>query len=90
MNLFKYFRSRRKTADVAKERLSILIARDRIQQKEPSFLPMLQKELLEVIRKYVNIDSKDVSVAMDRDDDCEVLEINVVLPENRLQVPGYR
>ena len=56
MGLFDYFRDNRKSADVAKERLSILIARDRIQRDQPSFLPMLQKELLEVINKYVNID----------------------------------
>lgn len=83
MDLFKYFRSRRKSSDVAKERLSILIARDRIHLKEPSFLPMLQRDLLEVIRKYVDIDSKDFSLSMDSESDCEVLEINVVLPENR-------
>lgn len=82
MDLFKYFRSKRKSADMAKERLSILIARDRIQQKEPSFMPMLQKDLLEVIRKYVDIDQKDFSVTMDSENDCEVLEINVVLPGN--------
>ncbi len=81
MDLFKYFRSKRKSVDVAKERLSILIARDRIQMGQPSFLPMLQKELLEVIQKYVDIDSKDFSLALDTENDCEVLEINVVLPE---------
>ncbi len=82
MDLFKYFRSNRKSADVAKERLSILIARDRIQRDEPSFLPQLQKELLEVIRKYIDIGNDDFKVTMDKEDDCEVLEINVVLPES--------
>jgi cell division topological specificity factor len=81
MGLFDYFRANRKSADVAKERLSILIACDRVQQDKPSFLPMLQKELLEVIQKYVNIDGKDFTVSLDKEEDCEILELNITLPD---------
>jgi cell division topological specificity factor len=66
---------------VAKERLSILIARDKIQRNQPSFLPQLQDELLEVIKKYVDIDQDDVSITLEREDDCEILELNITLPE---------
>jgi cell division topological specificity factor len=88
MGLFDYFRARRKSADVAKERLSILIARDRIQRDQPSFLPMLQKELLEVIKKYVDIDQQDFTVTLDREEDCEILELNIALPDSGR--PGSR
>ena len=54
--LFDYFHANRKSADVAKERLSILIARDHFHRNKPSFLPALQDELLEVIKRYVDID----------------------------------
>jgi cell division topological specificity factor len=81
MGLFDYFHASRKSADVAKERLSILIARDQIQRNQPSFLPQLQDELLEVIKKYVDIDQDDVSVTLDRDEHCEILELNIALPE---------
>ncbi len=89
MGLFDYFKTRRKSADVAKERLSILIARDRVQRDQPSFLPMLQKELLEVIKKYVDIDSDDFTVSLDKEEDCEILELNIALPdEGRFRSQG--
>ncbi|MCI5130613.1 MAG: cell division topological specificity factor MinE [Candidatus Electrothrix sp. EH2] len=81
MGLFDYFHANRKSADVAKERLSILIARDHFHRNQPSFLPALQNELLEVIKKYVDIDQDDVSVSLDREEDCEILELNIALPE---------
>ncbi|MGD8309739.1 MAG: cell division topological specificity factor MinE, partial [Chromatiales bacterium] len=34
------------------------------------------------IRKYVHVDQTDVSVTLDREDDCEILALNVVLPEH--------
>jgi cell division topological specificity factor len=81
MGLFDYFHAKRKSADVAKERLSILIARDQIQRNQPSFLLALQNELLEVIKRYVEIDQDYVTVSLDREEDCEILELNIALPE---------
>ncbi len=84
MGLLDFFRSTRQThnsAAVAKERLQILIAHDRIEADKPSYLPMLQKELIAVIRKYVDIDQKDVSVNLEQEGNREILELNVVLPD---------
>lgn len=66
MNLFDFFRASKKvsTASVAKERLQIIVAHERGQRSTPDYLPALQKELVEVIRKYVNIGSDDVHVAL--------------------------
>lgn len=44
-------------------------------------MPELQKELVEVIRKYVNIDSEQVQVALDNQGNCSILELNVTLPD---------
>ena len=44
---------------------------------------MLQRELLEVIRKYVNVDVDAVKVDLIKDGDNEVLDISVALPEER-------
>lgn len=44
-------------------------------------MPQLQQELLAVLAKYEVIDLQNVSVNLDRRDDCEVLELNIVLPE---------
>ncbi|WP_417908939.1 cell division topological specificity factor MinE [Candidatus Electronema sp. PJ] len=85
MGLFDYFNANRKSAEVAKERLSILIARDKIQRNRPSFLPQLQDEILAVIKKYVDINQEDVSITLDREHDCEILELNIALPEKAYQ-----
>ena len=41
---------------------------------------MLQRELLEVIRKYVNVDPDAIQVSLEREDGHEVLELSVALP----------
>lgn len=86
MGLFDYFlASRRSSASVAKERLQILVAHERADRDRPSYLPMLQKDILEVIRKYIEVDQEDVNVKLDRDEDCEILALSVVLPEPRIR-----
>lgn len=82
MGLLDYFRSTRQpTAAIAKERLQILVAHERSERNKPDYLPMLQKELLEVVRKYVNVDPDAISVTMEQDDKREILELNIVLPD---------
>ena len=83
MNLFDFFRGRQKqsSASVAKERLQIIVAHERGQRTTPDYLPSLQKELVEVIRKYVNIGNDDVVVALENQGSCSILELNITLPE---------
>ncbi|WP_322978630.1 cell division topological specificity factor MinE [Pseudomonas sp. C11] len=83
MNIFDFLRSRKKdtTASIAKERLQIIVAHERGQRTQPDYLPALQKELVEVIRKYVNIDQKDVQVALEDQGSCSILELNITLPD---------
>ena len=51
MGLLDLFRTTHKgSASVAKERLQILVAHDRAERNRPSYLPKLQKEILEVGR----------------------------------------
>ena len=54
-------RERKKSASVAKERLQIIVAHQRSQRGQPDFLPMLEKELLEVIRRYVEVDDDAIN-----------------------------
>lgn len=83
MGLLDYFRATRPkgTASVTKERLQILVAHDRAERHRPSYLPNLQQEILDVIRKYVEVDMNAVSVNYEQGDTHEVLELNIVLPE---------
>lgn len=86
MGILDYFRTPKpKTAQVAKERLQILIAHERIDRNGPDFLPRLRNDIMNVIRKYVPIDDKDVNVHLERVNDCEVLELNIALPDRTTQ-----
>lgn len=83
MGLLDYFISSRSkgSANVAKERLQILVAHDRAARDQPSYLPQLQQEILAVIRKYVDVDLSAVSVNYEQEDSHEVLELNIILPD---------
>jgi cell division topological specificity factor len=82
MGIFDFLRTRQKnTASIAKERLRIIVAQERSQRGAPDYLPLLRRELLEVIRKYVNVDQDAVEVHVERDGNHEVLELSVALPE---------
>ncbi|AVO49466.1 cell division topological specificity factor MinE [Melaminivora suipulveris] len=74
---------KKKTATVAKERLQIILAHERSGRggTQPDYLPALQRELLAVISKYVRIDSNDLKVHFERQENLEVLEVKIELPE---------
>jgi cell division topological specificity factor len=73
--------SKKKSASVAKERLQIILAHERSGRGGPDYLPALKKELVEVISKYVAINPRDIEVCLEKKDDFEVLEVNIVLPD---------
>ena len=81
MSIFDFLKPKKSTAAVAKDRLRIIIAQERSAHGGPDYLPLLRRELLEVIRKYVNIDVDAVKVDLIKDGDNEVLDISVALPE---------
>ena len=68
-----YFKRPEKTAQFAKERLQIIIAHERMDQKKPDYLARLQKDLLDVIAKYVNINKEDVKVELEQKEGFSVL-----------------
>ena len=76
---------KKKTANVAKERLQISLAHERSGRNaaEPDYLPDLQRELMAVISKYVKINLADIKVNLERQDNLEVLEVKIELPDNR-------
>ena len=80
MGLLALFRKTSSSANVAKERLRIIVAQERSAHGGPDYLPTLRRELLEVIRRYVNVDPSAVQINLGRDDGHEVLELSVALP----------
>lgn len=71
---------RQKSANVARERLQIVLSHQRMDDNDNDFLPRLRNELLTVISKYVNIDKDQINVQLQRTNDCSILELNITLP----------
>ena len=73
---------KKKSASVAKERLQLIISHERVGGRPPAdYLPALQKELVAVISKYVHISNDDIRVSLERQDDLEVLEVKIEIPQ---------
>ena len=81
MSLFDFLKPKKNTATVAKNRLQIIIAQERSSAGAPDYLPLMRREILEVIRKYVNVDADAVKVDVVKDGEHDVLDISVSLPE---------
>jgi cell division topological specificity factor len=86
MSVLSFFLGeKKKTASVAKERLQIILAHERSGRNaaEPDYLPALQRELVAVISKYIKINQEDIKVQLDRQDNLDVLEVKIELPDRK-------
>ena len=85
MRLLDFFRSKRNTqsANIAKERLKVIVSHERAKKNNPDFLKKLHAEIMEVIKKHVSIDADKVNVSIDKDSECSVLELNVTLNDQK-------
>jgi cell division topological specificity factor len=85
MNWSRFWKKPEGTAQVAKDRLQIIVARERTATggSAPGYLPQLQQELLQVIAKYEKVDLDRVAVNIDKRGDAEVLELSIMLPEGQ-------
>ncbi len=84
MSLLSFLLGEKKaTASVAKERPQIILAHERAGRgaSRPDYLPALQRELVAVISKYVSIQPEDIKVHLERQDNLEVLEVKIELPD---------
>lgn len=79
MNLFTLFK-RKSSAPIARERLQVLLAHERIATGHSELLAKLQEEIIQVIAKHIKIDREKVHVKLDRGMDTSTLEIDVDLP----------
>lgn len=76
--------NKKKSASVAKERLQLIIAHERIDSGyvPADYLPALQRELVAVISKYVKTSTDDIRVSLKRQDNLEVLEVKIEVLQN--------
>jgi cell division topological specificity factor len=81
------FRSRPSSASIAKERLKIVLAHERAGRNAPDFLPILQKELLAVVGRYVEMTDDMIRVTLAKSGDTSSLEINIEIDGGKLKTP---
>lgn len=81
MSFFKFF-SRRTSAPVARERLQILLAHERISTGQSDLVAVLREEILAVIARHIHVDSDKVKVTMDRGDAVSTLEVDIEIPSH--------
>jgi cell division topological specificity factor len=71
------------SAAVARERLQLVLAHERLERGTVDFLPALQRDLLAAVRNYVETGDEAVEVRMGRNGRVSILEISVELPPRR-------
>jgi cell division topological specificity factor len=71
------FPERRNTAVIARDRLKIVLAHERASRDAPDFLPALQKDLIDVVGRYIEIRGDMLRVNLGRSGETSLLEINV-------------
>jgi cell division topological specificity factor len=74
--LSKLFGEKKSSANVAKDRLTIMLAHERVNCKLP-YLDDLRHDLIEVIKKYTSVD--DVKITSNSNQNIEMLEVEIVL-----------
>ncbi len=83
MNLFGLFKAHA-TAPVARERLQILLAHERVAVGPGDLVAVLRDELIATIARHVEIDPEKVMVRMDRAGAVSMLEIDVEIPSEKI------
>lgn len=83
MAFFDRFRDKEeaRSADIARDRLKVIVSHERRQRNAPAYLPALQRDILAVIEKYVPVEPDQVQVELNDDGSHSVLEVNVNLPK---------
>ena len=81
MNILNFFSRNRSSAPVAKDRLQVLLAHERVLSGRPDLAAVLQKEILAVIARHIPIDQDKVVVKLDRGAKVSTLEIDIEMPD---------
>src|ERR1700728_1760082 len=90
MNLFGFLKARSGTAPVARERLQILLAYERVALGPRDLVAILRDELLATIARHVEIDPEKLSVKMDRAGAISTLEIDLEIPSEQITSDATR
>ena len=85
MGLLDIFVKKRATAQIARERLSLVLAHERSERMGNDVIAKLKEELIAVICRHTSIDKDALNVTVEHRDSVEVLKVDLVLPEGGLR-----
>lgn len=71
-----YFRPRPKSADIAAERLRIILAHERRGVNAP-LIEQMKEEIIQVVSKFIEVDNRNIEVRLTEDSELELLEVTV-------------
>ena len=78
--MFSFLFGKKKSASIAKDRLTIAIMSDRDRTNGYPFMDEMKAEIMEVVQKYVGV--RGVQIRKEIDGDLEALAIDVELDKN--------
>jgi cell division topological specificity factor len=78
MSLFNFFR--RGSAPIARERLQVLLAHERVASSHPDLLGILREEILVVIGRHVSFEPERVQIKVDRGKSVSTLAVDIEIP----------
>jgi cell division topological specificity factor len=82
MNVFGFFR-KKESANIARERLQVLLSHERGVDGDPNLILQLREEILKAIGKHVEIEADKVRISMRRGDPVSTLEVEVEIPAHK-------
>jgi cell division topological specificity factor len=71
------------TANLAKERLQVIIAREGNRSSNPELIQQIKRAVLEAVGKFVQVKPEDIAIEVENQRDLEVLSVSVTLPDGR-------
>ncbi|MBB4198835.1 cell division topological specificity factor MinE [Rhodoblastus sphagnicola] len=84
MSFFDMFKSRAATAPVARERLQILLAHERMTLGPKNLIAILRDEILATVAKHIDIAPDALKITMGQHGSVSTLEIDVELPTEKI------
>jgi cell division topological specificity factor len=89
MSLFSFFKTRG-TAPVARERLQILLAHERVTLGPRNLIAILRDELLATIAKHIDVSPEALKIKMGQAGAVSTLEIDLEIPTEKIGAKAIR
>ena len=75
-SIANYFRPRPKSADIAAERLKIILAHERRGVNAP-LIEQMKEEIIQVVSKFIEVDNDNIDIRLTENSELETLEVTV-------------